>query len=183
MDKTERAVANAKWWAASIAELVAALECDYERLSELRDEREELQKAYEAQFTDPDAEIVGAEVLAEWDWNNGAALAELTAAATVDGDLQVDAEAVRDRILESPLSVQVRGGWREPSMDSDSAEEFEILLSTGGPALRIMGELDQGQPCRAWLEYQDWGTGWTVLSGEIDHATLLTFCQCFYFGE
>lgn len=71
--------------------------------------------------------------------------------------------------------------------DNDGAEaedeEFMILLSTGGPALRIRGELSSGEPDRAWLEYQDWGTPWTehVATGS-DHAALLTFCRVFYFG-
>jgi hypothetical protein len=56
-------------------------------------------------------------------------------------------------------------------------------LSTGGPALRIRGELDEHkQPDRAWLEYQDWGTPWTQYF-DVEQDTLLQFCQVFYFGE
>jgi hypothetical protein len=69
---------------------------------------------------------------------------------------------IEDEMREAPLSVEVRSGWREPgdvaSLDPD---EFRILLSTGGPALRIMGELGRWESSRCWLEIQDWGTPWT----------------------
>ena len=178
---------NAQGWAGIIAELVAALDCDYERLEELRDERESLS----ADVVDADAteagELEKAEAaLAEWDEENGEELRELTEAATLEGDLQTDADAVRERIQEGPLSVEVRSGWCSPgSEDYAKPEEFNILLSTGGPALRIRGELDEhGTPSRAWLEYQDWGTPWTEYHGEgLDRDALLTYCQQFYFGE
>ena len=35
---------------------------------------------------------------------------------------------------------------------------------------------------RAWLEYQDWGTGW-IQYFEVEQDTLLSFSSCFYFGE
>ena len=57
-----------------------------------------------------------------------------------------------------------------------------ILLGTGGPATRIVCELDDGEPTRARLQAQDWGTPWTDYIGG-DSETLLTYCRCFYFGE
>lgn len=94
-----------------------------------------------------------------------------------------DAEQV---IHESVLSVQVRSGWYSPgSLPSDEAcspEEYEILLSTGGPALRIIGRLNQyAMPESAELQHQDWGTPWTRYPAP--EATLLLFAQQFYFGE
>ncbi|MDR6858912.1 hypothetical protein J2W96_005244 [Variovorax guangxiensis] len=45
-------------------------------------------------------------------------------------------------------------------MPSDD-EEFEILLCTGGPTVRIVGDLDHhGEPDRARIEYQDWFEPW-----------------------
>jgi hypothetical protein len=68
------------------------------------------------------------------------------ASAEESGDDGAGDEA-RDRITESPLSVLVRDGWRVPGADRETAEEYEILLSTGGPALRIFGKLsDYGEP-------------------------------------
>lgn len=95
-----------------------------------------------------------------------------------------DEDAARERISESPLSVRVRDGWRDPGAPSDGAEEFEILLSTGGPALRIVGDLEDDEPDNPRLEWQDWGTPWTrhdLERGEV--AALLDYCRCFYFGS
>ena len=158
--ETNNAKENGAGWVSNMAQMVAALECDYDRLQELDDARP----------------LEDADEIAEY--------AELNAAATIDGDLMEDADAARERIIESPLSVQVRGDWYSPgTMEKPDASEFEILLSTGGPALRIRGELDQhNQPSRAWLEYQDWGTGW-IQYFEVEQDTLLSFASCFYFGE
>ena len=188
MTEENHAIQNAKGWTETIAELVAALNCDYDRLEELRDERESLVDDVDTadEFNEdgtPNKERTDAQTaLALWDQENAEELAELTAAASIDGTPCTDADAARERIEESPLSVQVRDGWRSPGDNLTGAEEFEILLSTGGPALRIRGELDQGQPSRAWLEYQDWGTPWTQYF-EVEQDTLLAFCQVFYFGE
>ena len=174
---------NASGWASSIAELVAALECDYNRLEELRDERDSALYDMKNAESGEERTVMRAKLVA-WDEDNGAELAELTAAATLEGDLQADADSVQERIQEAPLSVQVRSGWHDPGEQSEP-EEFEILLSTGGPALHIRGELDQyKQPRRAWLEHQDWGTPWTEYHGEeCSSDSLLAFCQQFYFGE
>ena len=200
----------------SIAEMVAALECDYDRLEELRDERDD---------HDDDAEVpddfevkeLGADDAAEsrctcgtcgrsWDdavvtsltpapaarcpfedyhpltWadanpEDAEELAELEAAA---GECESDEDA-RTRIEEDALSVEVRSGWTTPG-ETMEAEDFAILLSTGGPAVRIRGELDRGDPSRAWLEVQDWGRPWTQYF-PADQDTLLTYARCFSFGE
>lgn len=191
--------ANAAAWAESIGELVAALNCDYDRLEELRDERAALAEALkdadsERMEASTDEDLEGAQVaaeaareaLADWDEENGEELRELTAAATIEGEVQTDAEAVRERIQEAPLSVEVRGDWVTPGDRDDHGmdppSEFRILLSTGGPALQIRGELNEHcEPCRAWLEYQDWGTPWTQFY-DVEQDTLLAFCREFYFG-
>lgn len=91
-----------------------------------------------------------------------------------------------EAILEDALSVEVRGPWHSVGKEPDMiSEEFQILLCTGGPAVRIMGELGAGfEPIRAWIEYQDWGTPWTEfrLTAE-EEETVLRYCACFYFGE
>ena len=157
--KDDHARQNAAAWMDTVAQMVSALECDYDRLQEL---------LYNEERTEEE----------------NVELRELVASVTIDGDQMESAEAARERITESPLSVQVRSGWTDPGAEFE-AEEFEILLSTGGPALRIRGELDQHkQPSRAYLQYQDWGTPWTDYLGEnMDGGALLTFYQQFYFGE
>lgn len=172
----DHAYQNASGWASTIAELVAALECDYDRLETLNDERDSAA-----------SESDGGISLATFDASDdGEEWRELTAAATLDGEVCKDADAARERIEESPLSVEVRSGWCTPGgEDYAKPEDFRILLSTGGPALQIRGDLNEhGEPDRAWLEYQDWGTPWTEYHGEgCEQETLLTFCRQFYFGE
>ncbi len=188
--ENDHARQNAKGWAETIAALVAALECDYDRLEELRDERADLVQQLESasgESTDGDQSPNEATAKAEldtWDEENGEELAELVKSSQPDGDAMKDADEARERIQEGPLSVEVRSGWTSPG-ETMEAEDFCILLSTGGPALRIRGELDQyKQPCRAWLEYQDWGTPWTEYHGDgCENSTLLTYCRQFYFGD
>ena len=67
---------------------------------------------------------------------------------------------VATAISEYPLSIEVSSGWTLLSEEL-VPEKFCILLQTGGPAVRIIGDLDEyREPDRAWLEYQDWGTPW-----------------------
>jgi len=125
-----------------IRELLAALENDWERLDDLRDNKAE---------AEADGVLMAADEAEE--------LAELEAAAG-EYTSQEDAERA---LYEDPLDIQYRSGWGSTREDMQP-EEFQILLCTGGPAVRIMGELDfNGEPHRAWIEFQDWGTPWTML--------------------
>ena len=108
--------------------------------------------------------------------------------AAGDDQAEQDREATFTEIQEGPLSVMVRDGWRQPGGASEGAEEFEILLSTGGPALRIWGWLDgSNQPKECELQHQDWGTPWTKwVPAPYDntfHDTLLIYASQFYFGD
>lgn len=96
-----------------------------------------------------------------------------------------DRETSRDEILEDALSVQVRTDWHDVGEEADADREYCILLSTGGPATRIVGELsDFGEPTTAVLEVQDWGTPWTAWNSDSDDdGVLLQYASCFYFGE
>lgn len=93
-------------------------------------------------------------------------------------------EEALNAIHEDPLSVEVRSGWASSPSEFE-AQEFQILLCTGGPAVRIIGELGQcNEPDRASLEYQDWFTSWERLPiSKEDEEILLTYCRVFYFGE
>jgi len=96
-----------------------------------------------------------------------------------------DRDRARERIEEDALSVEVRGDWHTPGDEDGSAPtEYNILITTGGPAARITGNLDRGQPTSAVFEYQDWFKPWTeVYTGSADAEILLQYAQCFYFGE
>jgi len=155
----------------SIREMVAALECDYDRLQELRDERD----GWEPDEDDEDSPATWAECHVD----DAQELAELEEAA---GDCE-DQDAARQRIEEDPLSLEVRSDWHAPGAESGDTE-FCLLLGTGGPAVRIIGELEGGQPTSANLQTQDWFTPWTdVNTSSEDDDALLTYCQVFYFGD
>ena len=93
-------------------------------------------------------------------------------------------EEAETAIHEDPLSVEVRSGWTSPGAKME-AEEFCILLCTGGPAVRIVGDLSEhGEPTRARVQHQDWGTPWIeIFPSSDDREKILTYCQQFYFGE
>lgn len=159
MSDESNAIEQAKAQLASIRQMVTAYNCDFDQLEELRNSDGTLTDYHDG----------GAE-----------ALAALEAEA---GDCESQDDA-RQRIIDDALSVEVRGGWHTVGGESEP-EEFKILLCTGGPAVQIVGELDEhNQPTKPVLQYQDWFTPWANLpvSAE-DEAALLTYCQQHWFGE
>lgn len=197
MNTENNALTQAHAQMESVRDLVAALEVDYDRLEELHEERaalvDELEAAAECvryhhddELDENGPEIEHAEYrrcrddLATWDEEHADELEELEAAA----DGCSDREDAEQRIHEDALSVEVRSDWHTPGEDG-TPDQFRILLCTGGPAVQIRGELDQhGEPCRAWLEYQDWGTPWTErINQPGDQEALLAYAGCFYFGQ
>jgi len=96
-------------------------------------------------------------------------------------------EQTKESILNSALSVEFRSGWySSPESIADlKPEEFKILLTWGGPALRVIGDLNQyKEPENIKMQYQDWGTYWTDFEiTEEQQEALNWFCNCFYFGE
>ena len=100
-----------------------------------------------------------------------------------------ETEAARRWIEEDALSVEVRNAWH---LVGDSSEdcEYRILLCTGGPAVQIVGDLDEYcQPTTARMQVQDWFQPWTdfrplVAQNDYDsEPTLLDYARVFYFGE
>lgn len=169
------ALEQAQAQASAIVRMVAALECDYDRLEELRGNKEENERiaaAYAERMYDWQANADATDELSE--------LAELEEAANGCADQ----EEAQQAIQEVPLSVDVRSDWQSAG-ETLTASEFRILLCTGGPAVQIAGELDEHlQPCRAWIEYQDWGTPWTrLVDCPASQDTLLTYCQQFVYGD
>ena len=102
---------------------------------------------------------------------------------TCDEDYEKQ-EEIKENILNSALSVEFRSGWTSNPNDIE-LEEFKILLTWGGPALRVIGELNQyKEPENVKMQYQDWGTFWTDFEiTENQQEALNWFCNCFYFGE
>ena len=95
-------------------------------------------------------------------------------------------EDVADEMLDMALFVEVRSGWTVTS-EPLKREEYCILLVSGGPAVRIVGDLNEDrepEPVSASLEYQDWFTPWYEYIPEEDEgkALLIRFAQFFYYG-
>lgn len=87
-----------------------------------------------------------------------------------------DEEKARQAIEEDALEVAT-------GQDFNGTRTYMILLCTGGPAVRIIGELDEfDNPDTAIMQYQDWGTPWTEFR-PAEQSTLLSYAQNFYFGK
>ena len=93
-------------------------------------------------------------------------------------------EQTKESILNSVLSIQVRSGWTSLN-ESFEPQEFNILLSWGGPSLRIIGDLNEyKEPENPVLQFQDWFTKWEDLKiNSQQYDALEWYCSQFYFGE
>ena len=103
---------------------------------------------------------------------------------TNNSDLfEQDAENIIDQLREMPSSISVRSGWND-SPKEFKPEEFKIELSGGGPATRIIGELDHH--CEVYsvkAQHQDWGIPWTdLVLDEQQETAVKWFAGLFYFG-
>ena len=96
------------------------------------------------------------------------------------------ADIIRDKCQEAAAGgTSVRSGWTANANNLE-AEHFRIDLAGGGPAVRIIGDLDRfKQPCNPVLQYQDWGTPWTEfrLMNDIERNAAQWFCSNFYWGD
>jgi hypothetical protein len=99
-------------------------------------------------------------------------------------DCPHDVDEAREAIIGDALDVQVRGEWHTPgAIDAAAPYEFKILLCWGGPAVQIIGTLDDSnEPDGARLQYQDWFTEWEdyPLTQE-EEERVITYAQQFYF--
>ena len=86
------------------------------------------------------------------------------------GNSDTEADLINDEIHNYHFEVK-------------KTQSYELLLGTGGPAVRIVGKLNEhGEPETAELQGQDWGTPWERTENQ-DEDTLLQFAQYFYFAE
>lgn len=101
-----------------------------------------------------------------------------------EGDM-LDEDGARARITEDALSVEVRTDWHAPGAEDSKPTEYTILLCTGGPACRVIGNLSEYQePESARIEYQDWFTPWIDYPLDSkEEEKVLAYCRQFYFGE
>ena len=78
---------------------------------------------------------------------------------------------IHEEIIEDPVSVETH-------------KSYEIMLCWGGPAVRIVGNLDKHtQPETAALQYQDWFTPWTNYPlNNVETDTLIAYASEFCFA-
>lgn len=167
--------ANAKM--AKIHRMVTALHMDWDRLEELREERDGYEDEELSDWPTPEARH---HAWAEANPDDAEELKDLTDYANG----WESEEQVREEIREDPLSIEVRSGWGQIG-DEFTAAEFRIVLSTGGPHVEMTGELDHHrEPYRAWLQYNGWFMPMTERINEPgDQEVLLEYASQFYFGE
>jgi len=99
-----------------------------------------------------------------------------------DPDRESVADGIHDMVQEDPLSVEVREDWHEVEEEPEMAQ-YRILITTGGPALRLVGALEDSEPDSAGLEWQDWGTPWTQYISPGCSDALIWYASQFYFGD
>lgn len=108
--------------------------------------------------------------------------------AEADGNTYTDADDVTDDARENlPLSLEVRcAEWHTPGDGYPDADEFRIVLCTGGPHVEIRGKLNgYNEPEDAEIYAQDWFTQLERLQdiSEEEREALDWFCTLFYFGD
>ena len=156
----------------SIVEFISALDVDYDKLESLKCDVEYCVDAVN------DVIETGQSIAYE--------MQALYAAIEAYNEMQDEAgefesyDEAYEAALDNALDVQVRSPWCDVGAEM-AAGEFYILLCTGGPAVRIRGELNSGTVTRAWLEHQDWGTPWTQYYGA-SCDTLTQYAQMFLPG-
>ena len=194
MNSNENMIDNARSFYESIRALLGATDpLVWDLLENLSSERTALSEAISEAFDcvarhHNDVVSIGGEFpehveyrrciqeLMDWDDEYLEQLKDLQA-VTEGFESQEDAS---DSILDVPLSVEVRSGWGSAS--ELQPEEYRIVLTIGGPAVLIRGDLNQYQePCSAELLMQDWGAPLTEFH-EVDEDVLVQVAQKFYYG-
>jgi len=96
---------------------------------------------------------------------------------------EVLCDEVEEEIRNMPLCVEVKSDWHDVNSHDEYRypTHYKLLLGTGGPAVQVVGELDEhGEPETAELQGQDWFTPWERTK-EQDEDILLSFARFFYF--
>ena len=89
---------------------------------------------------------------------------------------------LRDFIAQLESQGELKRVGVPVSPHLEMTEICDRVLRAGGPAVRIVGELDRGAPCSARLDYQAWDTQWLPYFGALP-AVLCDYASHFFFGE
>lgn len=104
----------------------------------------------------------------------------------VDGQNWDEADRIRELAIQGALEISVRNDWHAPGFNMvEKPTEYFVLLSTGGPAIRLIGTLNEYcEPETSRLEYQNWGIPWTeFIVFDDDAKALVEYASFFWFGE
>ena len=157
-EDTQLAKSQAQAQLDSVVDMVAALDCDFMRLEELQS------LVNDGENLDEDECEELQELL---DAANGCA----------------DEDGAREAIEQDALAVEVRSAWQTPGCEM-TADEYRIVLCTGGPHVEIQGDLSEtGEPESADLFYSDWFQGLTRYpTNGAEQDALLKYAGCFLAG-
>ena len=99
-------------------------------------------------------------------------------------DKDPDNEDLMDELRDLALSLEVRSCWQSLGEELEQAQ-YRIVLCTGGPHVEVQGDLDaHGEPCRAMILHQDWGSPlFEMTTSEPEKELMLWFAQSFYWGR
>ena len=94
-----------------------------------------------------------------------------------------DFDDIYDEVMNRPLELSVRNReWRQLGEGVVHPDQYNILLATGGPAVRIIGELENNEVITARLEVQDWFQPWTQFQIS-ESPEIFDFANLFCFEE
>ena len=98
-------------------------------------------------------------------------------------DEEIDTDRINDLVSEQPVEVSTRSDW-ESNSEEYEASEFNILLCTGGPAVRIFGSCEDGYAENIELQHQDWFTPWETVHSLSDNQkdAMEWFCNFFVYS-
>ena len=114
---------------------------------------------------------------------DGAKFREACAELGQDTEYVTDEDEARSIIDEYGLAVEwiAKRGGHDTSW---SFWGFEWLLSTGGPACRVVARCDEHGHCEsARIEWQDWFQPWTALDADVQDNALLVLSYMGSYGS
>lgn len=123
---------------ATITSLVAACTADFDRIDEIKDERDEWLESNPGSFLHLNDPRNGG----RWAMACPDEADELAELLEQVGSYESREEVERE-MREMPLCIEVRSGWSHPTGDLTPAE-YKIVLSSGGPHCELRGDLDNG---------------------------------------
>ena len=103
--------------------------------------------------------------------------------ALIEKNMHSAADAIVDELRDMPASVRIRSGW-ENYASKFRPDQFWLELSGGGPATRIIGELDNhAEVYSVQAQHQDWFEPWTdLVLDEQEEKAVKWFASLFYYG-